>query len=195
MFTFNMIMVVAVQQSEIPWSTAKTLMAYIRTAAETKPALRPDVVMWNQYLSYCVRYSGGGSGDKCYPLTETVGKNEELLRQMESEGGVEANVRSFTQLLQAWADSGSPEAPFEMEELLEGMKSPSQRTKIEPNVFCWTIVIKAWARSSLPGAANNIASLLQRMKTEGCPPTVATYNHVLSLWAASGLPEAPVKAE
>jgi hypothetical protein len=106
-----MIMIVAVQQSESPWSAAKILMAYIRTAAETKLALRPDVVMWNQYLSYCVRYSGGsGSGDKCHPSTETVEKIENLLRQMESEGGVEAKVRSCTQHLRAWADSGLPES-------------------------------------------------------------------------------------
>jgi hypothetical protein len=109
MFTFNMSMVVVVQQSETPWSTAETLMAHIRTAAETKPALP----MWSCGIN--MYRSGGGGGDKCHPSTETVGKIEGLLRQMEIEGGVEANVRSFTQLLQTWADSGVPEGPVKME--------------------------------------------------------------------------------
>jgi pentatricopeptide repeat protein len=199
--TLNMIMNVAVHQSQPgnkKLATAEQFMMYIRTLGPPHVLqLRPSVVTWNQYLSYyCANHTNSGGGNRDHRMRRSqsldmVDKMEDLLRQMKSEG-VEPDVISWTQLMQAWAMSGLREAPSKMEELLERIKSQGI---VEPDVVMWTLVVKAWACSSLPGTADKIESLLQRMKKEGVTPNVVTWSHVLSFWAGSGLPEAPIKAD
>jgi len=123
-------------------------------------------------------------------------------------GGVlKPTVKSFTSLLDAYAQANDWNGAVQSERILNHMLDyflENNDPDLEPNVASWTIVISAYvriARKNQRGAAPRADKLLRRMKHlhgEGrisAAPDAIAYVTVMNGWAFSRLDNGPEKAE
>jgi pentatricopeptide repeat protein len=97
-------------------------------------------------------------------------------------------------VLQAWAQSGLPDAPQRAEQLFEDVlrtlvitdnnnsnAAAATTTALQPNEFWYNSILSAWAKQ---GNVSKAMEWLQRMRDDlNVDPDLATWNSLLSAWA------------
>ena len=119
----------------------------------------------------------------------------------------EPNSKTFTTLIDAYAQMNEWESVFEAERILNNLLDQylkEGRQDLEPNVATWTIVISAWARlsrKSRRGACDNAGKLLRRMEAlneQGritARPDAITYVTCMNAYAYTKTPKSLREAQ
>jgi hypothetical protein len=131
---------------------------------------------------------------------------DEVDKENGSLGLCSPNVRSFTSLIDAYAQTnewdGVSQCEMTFNRLLD--QSMDGNEDLEPTVATWTIVISAWARLSkknYKGAADRSHRLLKRMETLhrdnriSFEPDAITYVSCMNAFVFSKESDAPPRAE
>ena len=130
---------------------------------------------------------------------------EKLLQKLLADGlngkGSYPDTVTYTNAINAWAQSGDREAGNKAESLLRQCSQVQTELGVTPNYMMYSAVINAWSKSRHPAAAKRVTALLQAMEDAYAQgdasvcPSVVTYASVIDAWARSGGREAPQQAE
>ena len=88
-------------------------------------------------------------------------------------------------VLQAWVNSGLPDAPQRaeafMESVLQQLSNDQYHQLLRPNVIWYNCILSAWAKQ---GNVPKAMEWLERMQQDGnCQPDLPAWNSLLSAWA------------
>jgi len=89
------------------------------------------------------------------------------------------NVVIYSQLLKAWTDSGLPQTPQRIDEILRRMREQG----IRPNVVKYNILLRYWAGK---GSMERIEAIMQDMKNEAVKPNLLTLSQAIYGYAKVG---------
>ena len=125
---------------------------------------------------------------------------ESLLKEMHEEYNRTRNetlkpqILVFSMILNAWAKSGSKQAPQRAEGILEKMWELHEKHEFDtkPDVVSYSSVMSCWARSGQNGAAERAEALLREMQARwkdgevGLRPNSISYTTVMHAYARRG---------
>ena len=165
-------------------------------------SMRPSVVSFAAVMD-----AWASSGEGVFAAKQA----EELLRGLEegSVDGLGPNVYCYTNVIKAWARSGTPECGEKAEAVYRRMlvrltedwtKNPHDRS-LCPNAVAATAVMNSWVRSRQKDAAYHAEKILDEMESmfqDGnnmMRPDFVAYSSVIRAWAQSSLDGSALMAE
>ncbi len=140
-----------------------------------------------------------------------VQKAEEMIAKLEYLAAKEGNEdylpgpEQYTALLDAYANSGSSDAPVRAEKTIARIMEAnenSNRTLVTPTASMCDSIMKAYANLGTTEAAEQATAILNRMEylrkhnpQSNCKPSVYSYGVAISAWTRVGSHEAAENAE
>jgi hypothetical protein len=201
---------------EVAIERQKKLYAMGDTVDTTKVAIKPDVVMFNTAIHAWVGSRKGVYGaekaEQLLQLMETLHESGKLGPRDEEDdddAGLAPNTRSFTLVINAWAEteksSKSGKGAERAEQILEDMinRYIERGEDVMPNTTTFTSCIKAWSMSiRYPGHEERAQAVFEKMadlygetKNDALKPNAWAANTLISAWAKSHTSDSVERAE
>ncbi len=152
-------------------------------------SMKPDAACWNSAIS---AWASAGNGERAEALFL------EMVDGSMASGGASPTHITLTNVLKAWTQTRSPEAPHRSIELLTRMEQfyKDGVLAVKPNVVHYSVVLDCLAYGRSTSAAERAEYLLQRMMDSGDPnlqPNVISYNCVIKAWSYAKDPSSVTK--
>ena len=121
-----------------------------------------------------------------------------MVDNAKTSNGASPTPITLTNVLKAWTNCKSPEAPERATKLLAGMEELYEHgtLKIKPNVVNYTVVLDCLAYACTSSAAEIAENMLKDMVSSEDPnlrPNVVSYNSVIKAWSHAKDPESASK--
>jgi pentatricopeptide repeat protein len=143
--------------------------------------MAPDTAAWNSAIS---GWASAGNGERAEALFL------EMLdaHRVNPDTVASPNSITFTNVLNAWAKTRSPDASDRAISLLEKMEKfySDGILAVKPNVVNYSVVLDCLAYAKQTPAAVRAESMLRQMAASDDPnlhPTVVSYNSVIKAWS------------
>jgi len=167
------------KKPEAPEKVESILRELQRMEREGDARMKPDAACWNSAIS---AWANAGNGERAEALFL------EMVDGSITSGGAPPTLITLTNVLKAWTQTRSPEAPHKAIELLARMDQLYKDgvLTMKPNVVNYSVVLDCLAYARSASAAERAEYLLQRMVDSGDPnlrPNVVSYNCVIKAWS------------
>jgi len=201
---------------EVAIDRQKKLCEQGSTSDRTLVVIKPDVIMFNTAILAWVTSGKGQYGaekaEQVLQLMTSLQESGELGARDdndEDDTGLAPNTRSFTLLVNAWAETEarlrSGKGAERAEQILEDMtKRYLERGEdVMPNTLTFTACIKAWSKSfhnpqyavRAQGVFDKMADLYRETKNDEIKPNAWSANTLISAWANSRDSDSAERAE
>jgi hypothetical protein len=185
---------------EAPSLVYKMILRMEKLSGEGFPAVKPDYLCHNVYLSALLDAITRGT----VPAPQGAQRAEGYLHHMMASESEDAkpDIWSFNIVISAWSKSGAGEMTERAEGLLGHLENYHEVSggseKTRPNTNTYNCLIACYSRSTLQDKAQRAHMVLGRMKMmveKGAGPDVVTYNSVMNAYAKSRGRNSPQKVE
>eukprot|EP00531_Pseudo-nitzschia_arenysensis_P000393 CAMPEP_0116125186 /NCGR_PEP_ID=MMETSP0329-20121206/5675_1 /TAXON_ID=697910 /ORGANISM="Pseudo-nitzschia arenysensis, Strain B593" /LENGTH=1008 /DNA_ID=CAMNT_0003619207 /DNA_START=133 /DNA_END=3159 /DNA_ORIENTATION=+ len=177
------------KKSQAPVKAESILRELQRMEQEGDATMKPDAACWNSAIS---AWANAGNGERAEALFL------EMVDGSIKTGGASPTPITLTNVLKAWAQNRSPEAPHRAIALLAKMEQlyKNGTLAVKPNVVNYSVVLDCLAYSRSAAAAERAEGMLQRMAESEDPnlhPNVVSYNCVIKAWSYAKDPESATR--
>lgn len=134
---------------------------------------KPDVISYTLVIKTCLQ-----AGD--------AERAEVVMDRMENSD-TPPTIRIYSDILNHWANIGTPEASELAERILSYMKqlADTKDPSLKPSAYSYNIVMGAWSKSGDPNACDRMWRLYEQMKEDNVEPDLVTFNTLISFFAKS----------
>jgi len=167
------------KKPQAPEKSESILRELQNMARDGDASMEPDAACWNSAIS---AWANAGNGERAEALFF------EMVDGSMTCGGASPTLITLTNVLKAWAQTRSPEAPHRATALLARMEQLYKEgvLAVKPNVVNYSVVLDCLAYARSASAAERAESMLKRMAESEDPnllPNVVSYNCVLKAWS------------
>ncbi len=172
-----------------------------RSSTTSSNTIRPDVRSYTKVINAISRsFSREDAGEWAEGMLD---KMESLYKSGENDS-VKPNTFTYTAVIEAYANSGAPNAAQKAEEICNRMVQKYQEgdPNVTPSARSFNAVIHAYAKSRDEGAAEQAELVFDRMMElyeesglEEIKPNAVNFNSLIGAWAKCGKIESARRAE
>mmetsp|Transcript_13665 Transcript_13665/g.34362 ORF Transcript_13665/g.34362 Transcript_13665/m.34362 type:complete len:1021 (+) Transcript_13665:215-3277(+) len=167
------------KKPQAPEKAESILRELQHMASDGDASMKPDAACWNSAIS---AWANAGNGERAEALFF------EMVDGSMACGGASPTLITLTNVLKAWAQTRSPEAPLRAIALLAKMEQLYKEgvLAVKPNVVNYSVVLDCLAYARSASAAERAESMLKRMaesEDSNLRPNVVSYNCVLKAWS------------